>query len=107
MMAGFTLTPVEKGILRCKHSAPFSAEDVRALAKFFEDYHGKLLVDLTETTGEDCARNIREFRPMMPTAAIFGVRLDPAILQIPESYYARPVRYFESEAEALAWLRDQ
>ena len=106
-MAGFTLIPVEKGILRCQHTAPFSPEDVRALARFFEDYHGKLLVDLTQTTGDECARNIREFRPMMPTAAIFGARLDPAILQILETYYTHPVRYFDAEQEALAWLREQ
>ena len=91
-MAGFTLILVEKGILHCKHTAPFSPEDVRVLAKFFEDYHGKLLVDLTETTGEACARNIQQFRPMMPTAAIFGAQLDSAILQVVEAYYP-PVRY--------------
>jgi hypothetical protein len=106
-MASFTLTPVEKGIMRCKHSGPFSPEDVQTLASFLYDYRGKLLVDLTDTTGEECAQNIKQFRPMMPTAAIFGAELDPAILEIPESYYEREVRYFKTEAEALAWLRNQ
>jgi hypothetical protein len=106
-MASFTLTPVEKGIMRCKHSGSFSPEDVQSLASFLYDYRGKLLVDLTDTTGEECAKNIKQFRPMMPTAAIFGAELDPAILEIPESYYEREVRYFKTEAEALAWLRNQ
>jgi hypothetical protein len=106
-MASFTLTPVEKGIMRCKHSGSFSPEDVQSLASFLYDYRGKLLVDLTDTSGEECARNIKHFRPMMPTAAIFGAELDPTILEIPGSYYEREVRYFKTEAEALAWLRNQ
>jgi hypothetical protein len=106
-MTSFTLTPVENGILRCKHTGAFTPEEVRALAKFFEDYHGKLLIDLTGTTGEECARNIKQFRPMMPAAAIFGAPLDPSILNLPNSYYTHPVRYFATEQEALAWLREQ
>jgi hypothetical protein len=106
-MASFTLTPVERGIMRCRHTGPFSHEQVQALAKFLEDYRGKLLIDLTGTTGDECARNIKQFRPMMPTAAIFGAKLDPSILDISESYYTHTVQYFETEAEALAWLRDQ
>ena len=106
-MSSFMLTPVEKGIMRCRHTGAFTAEEVQTLAKFFQDYQGKLLVDLTQTTGEECARNIKQFRPMMPTTAIFGTELDPAILDIPDSYYTHEVRYFETEAEALAWLREQ
>jgi hypothetical protein len=106
-MASFTLTPVEKGIMRCRHSGSFSHEDIRTLAAFFYDYRGKLLIDLEGSSGEDCTRNIRNFRPMMPVAAIFGVKIDPAILEIPESYYAKDVRWFATEAEALAWLREQ
>ena len=106
-MTSFVLTPVEKGILRCKHTGTFMPEDVRALAKFFEDYHGKLLVDLTGSTGEECAGNIKQFRPMMPVAAIFGTDLDPTILDVPDTYYTHPVRYFATEQEALAWLREQ
>ncbi len=107
MMTAFTITPVEKGILRCRHTAALTAEDIRSLASFFHDYRGKLLVDLTGTTGEECARHIKNFRPMMPATAIFGAELDPGILEIPDSYYTREVRYFKSEAEALAWLREQ
>ena len=44
---------------------------------------------------------------MMPTAAVFGAPVDPAVLEIDPSYYAHEVRGFESEADALAWLRDQ
>ena len=106
-MASFTLTPVEKGIMRCRHTAPFTHEDVRALASFFDDYRGKLLIDLTGTTGEECARHMRNFRPMMPTAAIFGADIDPAILEVPDSYYTHEVRCFETEEDALAWLRNQ
>jgi hypothetical protein len=106
-MTSFTITPVEKGIMRCQHTGAFSHEDVRALASFFYEYRGKLLIDLRGTGGEDCSRNIKNFRPMMPTAAIFGADIDPAILEIPESYYVKDVRWFKTEEEALAWLREQ
>jgi hypothetical protein len=84
-----------------------SPEDVQTLAEFLYDYRGKLLVDLSATNAEECAGHIKQFRPMMPTAAVFGAELDPQILEVPESYYTREVRYFETEAEALAWLRNQ
>jgi hypothetical protein len=103
----FTLTPVEKGILRCQHARAFSAEDIQSLSRFLRDYHGKLLVDLTGADPEDCSRHIKHLRPMMPTAAIFGAPIDPAILDIDPSYYAHDVRYFASETDALDWLRDQ
>jgi hypothetical protein len=106
-MTSFTLTPVEKGILRCHHTGPLTPEDVHTLAAFFYDYGGKLLVDLSEATGDECSRHIHQFRPMMPTAAIFGADIDPAILDIPDSYYIRDVRYFDTEEEALTWLRNQ
>ena len=107
MMASFTITPVEKGVMRCRHTGEFSHDDVRSLANFFHDYHGKLLVDLTGTTGEECAHHMKMFRPMMPTTAIFGADLDPASLEIPDSYYTNEVRHFQTEADALAWLREQ
>ncbi|MGD8632271.1 MAG: hypothetical protein PVF85_01795 [Anaerolineales bacterium] len=106
-MASFELVPVEKGILRCTHTGEFTSAEVQSLAEFFHDYHGKLLIDLSGTTAEECIRNIKQFRPMMPIAAIFGVPIDPTILEITESYYERPVQHFESEEEALAWLREQ
>lgn len=106
-MASFTLTPVEKGILRCQHTAPMSHEDVRTLASFLHDYRGKLLVDLSGTSGDECTRNLKQFRPLMPTTAIFGGGINPTMLEIPESYYTHEVRYFDSEDEALNWLRNQ
>jgi len=106
-MTAFTITPAGKGIMRCRHTGAFSHEDVQALAKFFEDYKGKLLIDLTGSTAEECLRNIRNFRPMMPTAAIFGAPIGQEVLEISKSYYEKEVRYFETEAEALAWLREQ
>jgi hypothetical protein len=106
-MAAFTLTPAGKGIMRCRHTATFAPEDVQELAKFLEDYKGKLLIDLIGTTAEECMRNIKNFRPMMPTAAIFGALIGQEILEMSKSYYEKEVRYFESEAEALAWLREQ
>ena len=106
-MASFTITPVEKGIVRCQHTAPLSHEDVRTLAGFLHDYRGKLLVDLRGTTGEECMKHIQQFRPMMPTTAIFGAEIDPSALEIPESYYTQEVRYFKTEDEALTWLRNQ
>jgi hypothetical protein len=107
MNASFTITPVEKGVMRCKHTAAFKPSDIQSLASFMNNYRGKLLVDLTGTTGEECSRHIQQFRPMMPVTAIFGADIDPAILEIPESYYAHEVRYFKTEAEALTWLHNQ
>ena len=106
-MASFMLTPVEKGIMRCQHTGAFTPDEVRTLAHFFDDYRGKLLIDLRGSTGEECARHIKNFRPMMPTAAIFGAHIDPKILDVPQSYYTHEVRHFETEAEALDWLRNQ
>lgn len=106
-MTAFTITPVEKGIMRCKHTGPFSPEDVQTLSKFLEDYKGKLLIDLTGTTAEECLRNIRNLRPMMPSAAVFGAPIGQEVLELSKSYYEKEVRYFENEGEALAWLREQ
>jgi hypothetical protein len=106
-MASFTLTPVEKGILRCRHSGPFTPEDIQSLAGFLRGYSGKLLIDLTGADAAECSRHIKHFRPMMPVAAIFGAPIDPGILVIDKSYYANEVRFFKTEAEALAWLRNQ
>jgi hypothetical protein len=106
-MAAFTLTPAGKGIMRCRHTDAFTPEDVQSLAKFLEDYNGKLLVDLTGTTVEECVRNIQQFRPMMPTAAIFGAPIGQEVLEISKSYYEKEVRYFETESEALVWLHEQ
>ena len=106
-MASFMLTPVEKGIMRCQHTGAFTPEEVRTLAHFFDDYRGKLLIDLRGTTGEECSIHLKSFRPMMPTAAIFGAKIDPRILKISESYYTHEVRSFETEEEALTWLRNQ
>ena len=106
-MTPFTITPVEKGILRCRHTGEFTPEDVQSLAAFMLDYRGKLLIDLTGTTGEECSRNIQNFRPMMPVTAIFGAPIDPKILEVPDSYYVHAVQYFQNEVEALEWLRNQ
>ncbi len=62
-MSAVTLTPAGKGIMRCRHTQPFSPEDVQSLAKFLEDYKGKLLIDLTGTTAEECVRNIKTSAP--------------------------------------------
>jgi hypothetical protein len=81
--------------------------DVQSQANFTNNCRGKLLVDLTGTSGEECARHLKQLRPMMPITAIFGADIYPSILEIPESYYAHDVRYFKTEAEALKWLHNQ
>ena len=102
-MASYSITPVEKGIFRCQHTAPLSHEEVRAFASFLHDYRGKLLIDLSKVSGsEECKEHIRHFQPMMPISAIFG-----ADIEVPESYYTHEVRCFKSEKEALTWLRNQ
>jgi len=106
-MASFTLTPVEKGILRCTHTGPFQPGDIQSLALFLREYHGKLLIDLRGSDPQECSRHIRQFRPLMPVAAVFGAKIDPEILVIDKSYYANEVRFFASEDEALIWLRNQ
>jgi hypothetical protein len=107
MVPSFMITPVEKGIVRCQHTGEFTSEDIQSLAAFLLDYRGKLLIDLTGSTGEECSRHIKHFRPMMPIAAIFGAPIDPKILEVPDSYYTHEVRLFETEKEALVWLRNQ
>jgi hypothetical protein len=107
MASSFTITPVEKGIVRCKHTGEFTPKDIQSLAAFLLDYRGKLLIDLTGSSGEECSRHIQHFRPMMPTAAIFGIPMDPKILEVPDSYYAHDVSCFNTEDEALTWLRNQ
>ena len=104
MTSSFAITPVERGIVRCRHTGEFSPDDIQSLATFMLDYRGKLLIDLTGTTGEECSRHIKNFRPMMPTAAIFGAPIDPSILDVSDSYYTHDVQYFETEEEALQWL---
>jgi hypothetical protein len=106
-MASFTLTPVEKGILRCRHSGAFTPADIQSLAGFLREYSGKLLIDLTGADINECSRHIKQFRPMMPVTAVFGAPIDPGILVIDQSYYANDVKFFKSEQEALAWLRNQ
>ena len=107
MTSSFAITPVERGIVRCQHTGEFTPDETQSLAMFMLDYRGKLLIDLSGTTGEECSRHIKNFRPMMPTTAIFGADIDPEILEVPDSYYTHEVRYFETEAEALEWLRNQ
>lgn len=109
MSSSFNLTPVEKGILRCTHTGKFSHDEIQALATFFRDYHGKLLIDLTGSSGEECAIHIKNFRPIMPVTAIFGTKIDSSILELPESYflnYSHEVQWFETEEEALNWLHN-
>ena len=107
MTSSFAITPVERGIVRCQHTGEFTPKEIQSLAAFMLDYRGKLLIDLTGTTGEECSRHIKHFRPMMPTAAIFGAPIDPKILEVPDSYYVHEVRHFKTEEEALEWLRNQ
>ncbi len=106
-MASFVLTPVEKGILRCRHTGPFTPEEIQSLVVFLREYSGKLLIDLGGADVEECSRHIRHLRPMMPVSAIFGAPIDPKILAIDKSYYANEVRCFKTEEEALAWLRNE
>jgi len=105
-MASFNLTPVEKGIMRCRHTGAFTPEEVQTLAVFLRDYAGKLLIDLTGSAVEECSKHIKHLRPMMPVAAIFGAKLPPGTLDIDKSYYAHDVRSFATEEEALTWLRN-
>ncbi len=106
-MASFAITPVEKGIMRCTHSGEISPQEVQTLTRFLEDYSGKLLIDLTGSTPRECERHIRNLRPMMPIAAVFGADLAQDIFDVPDSYYNHPVKIFKTEAEALDWLRNQ
>jgi hypothetical protein len=38
MNASFTITPVEKNIMRCQHTAAFQPGDVQTLANFLNNY---------------------------------------------------------------------
>ncbi|HUH96360.1 MAG TPA: hypothetical protein VLZ89_03320 [Anaerolineales bacterium] len=93
--------------MRCTPTAPSQPDGAQSPANFLNNYRGKLLIDLTGTTGEECSSKIKQFRPMMPIRAIFGDDLDASILEIPESCDAHAVRYSKTEAGARNWLPDQ
>ena len=106
----FATAPVDANIVRCKHTGPFECEDTRKLVRFLNSLGSKkLLVDLTESTTADCVRELQQLRPLMPKAAIFGAEISPDALALPDgaSYYANEVRWFPTEREALAWLREE
>jgi hypothetical protein len=84
MSAAFAITPVEKGVIRCKHTAAFEPGDTQSLASFMNNFRGRLLVDLTGATREEFSRHIQQFRPRMPVTAIFCADIDPSILVTPE-----------------------
>ena len=109
MNTAFTITPVENGIMRYQDTGKFTPEDVQVMESFMLDYRGKLLIDLTGTSVENCSDHIKNVRTKMPTTAIFGAPIDPKILEVPESYYyyTHDVRFFTTEAEAIEWLRKQ
>ena len=106
----FVTTPIDANIVRCKHVGPFECEDTRKLVKFLNSLGSKkLLVDLTQATTEDCIRELKQLRPLMPKAAIFGAKVPPDALVLPDgaAYYTNEVQWFETEKEALAWLREE
>ena len=106
-MASFVVTPVEKGIVRCRHSGPFTPGEIQSLTTFLRDYRGKLLVDLTGASVKECSRHIKHLRPLMPVTAIFGPKLPRGTIDIDKSYYAHDVKWFKTEEDALTWLRNQ
>jgi hypothetical protein len=106
----FVTSPVDANIVRCKHTGPFECEDTRKLVKFLNGLgRKKLLVDLSEATTADCVRELQELRPLMPKAAVFGADIPSDAFVLPKgaAYYANEVRWFPTEREALAWLREE
>jgi hypothetical protein len=108
----FVTTPVDAHIVRCKHTGPFECEDTRKLVKFLNGLgRKKLLIDLTEATATitDCVRELQQLRPLMPKAAVFGAEIPADAFKLPKgaTYYANEVRWFPTEREALAWLREE
>lgn len=104
----FKTSPIDANITRCKHTGEFECEDTRHLVTFLNSMRGKkLLVDLSDSTSDDCVRELRQLRPLMPQTAIFGKELPADTLTVPDSYYISEVRWFPSEEEALAWLRQE
>jgi len=106
----FVTTPVDATIVRCKHTGPFECEDTRKLVTFLNSLGSKkLLVDLTAATTADCIRELQQLRPLMPKAAVFGAEIPADAFELPQgaTYYANEVRWFPTEREALAWLREE
>lgn len=106
----FQTSPVDANIVRCKHTGPFECEDTRKLVRFLNSLGGKsLLVDLSESTSDECIRELKGLRPLMPRTAVFGKDIPPDALNVPEgaTYYIKEVRWFPTEKEALAWLRQE
>ena len=106
----FISTSVDANIIRCKHTGPFECEDTRKLVKFLNSLGSKkLLIDLSESTSNECVRELQQLRPLMPKAAVFGAEIPSDAFVLPDGahYYANEVRWFPTEREALAWLREE
>lgn len=103
-------SPVDASIIRCKHTGEFTCQDTRELVRFLNNIAGKkLLIELSDEGTQDCVRELHYLRPLMPQTAVYGAKLPTGIFDLPSNvtYYLKEVRWFPTEAEALAWLREE
>ncbi len=103
----FEFTHIAPDMVRCCPRGPVTAEDSNKLRAFLKGYRGRLLVDLGHACAGDCAREFFRVRVMLPQTAFFGAPV-PRLLTdglLGKEFYMHEVRSFESEDEALLWLK--
>jgi hypothetical protein len=104
----FEFIRVEPHITLCCHQGPLTVEDSRQLRAFLKTVDGNLLVDLRHAPLWEMAQEFCRVRSMLPKTAFVGPEL-PRILcaDLPgKHYYMHEVRHFNTEDEALEWLRE-
>jgi hypothetical protein len=104
----FEFTRIEPNITMCCHRGPVTLDDSRQLRAFLKTVDGQLLFDLRYTPLWEMAQELCRVRSMLPKTAFVGPEL-PRILcsDLPgKHYYMHEVRHFNTEDEALDWLRE-
>ena len=104
----FEFIRIEPHLTLCRHWGPVTLNDSRQLRAFLKTIDGDLLVDLRHAPLWEMAQEFCRVRAMLPKTAFVGPEL-PRILcdGLPgKDYYRHRVRHFDTEEEALDWLRD-
>jgi hypothetical protein len=105
----YEFTQVEEHIVRVSHRGPVTRADGRQLRAYLRTVDDNLLIDLTGSPVRELARQLCAMRPMLPRTACYGPPLPEYLYRgLPgKDYYLHEVRHFETQDEALAWLREE
>ena len=104
----FQFNLVGPSIVRCTHEGPITSEDRRRFRSFLETIEARLLVDLSETSPFEMMQFLCSMRGILPATALIGPPPPRLMLEaLPGKDYCRnELRYFQTEQEALVWLRE-